>query len=349
MPNPGRLWELLLPGCTVYLVPRPAGSPGVLTHTAVAVEREGTPLLLHTHINNAVAASLIAAGKIPGLEDAMVIRPEVRVGHSRFDFLLEKDGRPFYLEVKSCTLVGNRIAMFPDAVTLRGKRHLEELAELSRGGIACGVLFLVHWPRARFFLPDFHTDLAFSQTFLAVKNDLLIRAVSLAWQPDLGLSPEVREVAIPWETISREAKDSGSYLLLLHLPRAAAIPVGSLGTIAFAAGYYLYVGSAKVGLTKRLERHLRKRTTLHWHIDYLKGFADRCTAIPIRASEPLEHRLAEAVGGIADGCIASFGSSDCHCPGHLFRFSDDPLRQRRFIALLQLFRIDRLERMLPGN
>ncbi|MHB8770355.1 MAG: DNA/RNA nuclease SfsA [Syntrophales bacterium] len=347
MPNPGRLWELLLPGRTVYLVPKTAGSTA-LTHTAVAVEREGIPLLLHTHMNNSVAAALIGAGKIPGLEDATVTRPEVRVGHSRFDFLLDKGGRPFYLEVKSCTLVGNRIAMFPDAVTARGRRHLEELAGLSRGGIACGVLFLVHWPWARFFLPDYHTDLAFSRTFLGVKDDLLIKAVSLAWRSDLSLSPEVREVAIPWAAIAREATDSGSYLLLLHLSRAVTIPVGSLGTVAFAAGYYLYVGSAKVGLTKRLERHLRKGTTLRWHIDYLKGYADRCTAIPIRSSAALEHELARAVGAIADGCVAAFGSSDCDCPGHLFRFNDDPFRRQSFIDLLLRFRIDRLEGPLAG-
>ncbi|MBM4313398.1 MAG: DNA/RNA nuclease SfsA, partial [Deltaproteobacteria bacterium] len=59
LPNPGRLWELLLPGRTVYLVPRAPGSSGALAHTAVAVEREGIPLLLHTHVNNAVAAALI--------------------------------------------------------------------------------------------------------------------------------------------------------------------------------------------------------------------------------------------------------------------------------------------------
>jgi Uri superfamily endonuclease len=45
------------------------------------------------------------------------------------------------------------------------------------------------------------------------------------------------------------------------------------------------VGTASRGLTKRVERHLRKRTVLRWHIDYLKGYAGKCTAIPIRASD----------------------------------------------------------------
>jgi sugar fermentation stimulation protein A len=276
-----------------------------------------------------------------------VVRPEATVGRSRFDFLLERKGRPFYLEVKSCTLVGRRIAMFPDAVTDRGRRHLEELAALNRGGTPCGVLFLVHWPGARWFLPDYHTDLAFAQTFKAVREDLTIRAVSLAWRPDLTLTPAIRELAIPWEMIDREARDSGSYLLLLNLPRTVTIPVGSLGGIAFAAGCYLYVGSAKVALAKRLARHLRRQTARHWHIDDLKGHADQLTAIPIRASEPLEHALAAAVGAIADGAVPGFGSSDCDCPSHLFFFTANPLKRPAFIDLLMHFRIDRLEKNLP--
>ncbi len=268
------------------------------------------------------------------------------MGHSRFDFLLERGGRPFYLEVKSCTLVGRCIAMFPDAVTLRGKRHMEELAAMSRRGTACGILFLVHWPHARFFLPDYHTDLEFARTFTDVRKDLVIKAMSLTWRPDLSLSPEVREVAIPWDAIEREARDSGSYIVMIHIPQDVTTKVGSLGEVHFPAGYYLYVGTAKRALTKRMERHMRKHTAVHWHIDYLKGYADRCTAIPIRSSTPLEHELAEAVGRIADGCIPSFGSSDCDCPSHLFRFAENPLHRQSFIDLLQYFRIDRLEKSI---
>ena len=349
LPNPGRLWELLVPGRTLYLVRKPPGGSGVLSHTAVAVDREGIPLLLHTHLSNSVVAALIGERKIPGLEDATITRAEVQVGQSRFDFLLKRGGRPFYLEVKSCTLVGRRIAMFPDAVTARGKRHMEELAAMSRRGTACGILFLVHWPHVRFFLPDYHTDLAFARTFTDVRKDLLIKAMSLTWRPDLSLSPEVREVAIPWGTIEREARDSGSYIVMIHIPQDLTTRLGSLGEVHFPAGYYLYVGTAKRALTKRMERHIRKHTAVHWHIDYLKGHADRCTAIPIRSSMPLEHELAEAVGRIADGCIPSFGSSDCDCVSHLFHFTENPLHRQPFIDLLQYFRIDRLEKVINAN
>jgi len=349
LPNPGRLWELLLPGRIVYLVRKPTDGAGTLTHMAVAVEREGVPLLLHTHLNNAVAAFLLENRQIPDLRDVSIVRAEAKMGRSRFDFLLTRNGRPLYLEVKSCTLAGRRIAMFPDAVTARGKRHLEELASLSRRGTPCGVLFLVHWPETRFFLPDYHTDPAFSQTFAAVRKDLMIKAVSLSWRPDLTLARKVREVAIPWDTLEREGRDSGSYLLLLHLPRSVTVDVGSLGRIAFAAGFYLYVGSARVALAKRLQRHLRKNTVRRWHIDYLKVHSDRMTAIPIRSADPLEHEIAAAMGPIAEGVVPAFGSSDCDCPSHLFFFAEDPLGKQSFIDLLLHFRINRLEERIAAG
>jgi sugar fermentation stimulation protein A len=315
----------------------------------VAVEREGIPVLLHTHMANAVAARLIAEKKIPGLEDAKIVRAEVTVGHSRFDFLLEKDNRPFFLEVKSCTLFGRSIAMFPDAVTLRGKRHLEELAAMCRQGTAAGVLFLVQWPHADYFLPDYHTDLHFALAFQEAKNDLFIKAVSLQWRPDLTLSPHVREMRIPWDILAREAKDSGSYIIMLHIAADVDVAVGSLGTIRFAPGYYLYVGTAKRALTKRIDRHLRKKKLFHWHIDYLRHYADSCVAIPIRSSEPLEHELAAALQGIADGFIPAFGSSDCDCTSHLLRFTANPVQSPLFIHILQRFRIDRLENIIGGT
>ena len=69
-----------------------------------------------------------------------------------------------FLEVKSCTLVGKKVAMFPDAITERGARHLRELADLSRNGSKTAVLFIVHWPLAEVFMPDYHTDLNFTRT-----------------------------------------------------------------------------------------------------------------------------------------------------------------------------------------
>lgn len=346
LPNPGRLWELLLPGRILYLVKNRPDPSKSNAYTAFAVEREGRLILLHTHRTNDVVAHLLAAKKLPGFEEASVIRREAAAGRHRYDFLLEKDGREFFLEVKSCTLFGNRIAMFPDAVTERGRRHLEHLALLARKGTPGGVLFLVHSPRIDCFMPDYHTDYNFARTLLAVRDDLLAKAFAVEWQNDLSLGPCIRDVEIPWDLIARQAQDRGGYLLVLEASRSLPIQVGSLGLIAFPKGYYVYVGSARANLAKRMERHLRRRKQFHWHIDYLRDRVDSCTALPVRSSDDLEHDMATALGRMADWTIPRFGSSDCKCPTHLFGFKENPIRTPPFMEMLLKFRIDRLETML---
>ena len=67
--------------------------------------------------------------------------------------------------------------------------------------------------------------------------------------------------------------DSGLYQLVIQLGRRQVIDVGHLGRFAFPSGYYVYTGSAKLGLESRIARHLRKEKRLRWHIDYLLGQA----------------------------------------------------------------------------
>jgi sugar fermentation stimulation protein A len=266
----------------------------------------------------------------------------VAYGRSRFDFLLRRGAEQFVLEVKSCTLFGREIAMFPDAVTDRGRRHLMELAELKKQGIRAGVLFIVHWPHARYFMPEYHTDLAFSRTLLELRNEILIKAVAVSWKQDLTMGRKVRELEVPWPLIEQEAYDRGSYLLILHLKKAREIRVGSLGWIFFKKGYYIYVGSAMDSLTRRIERHKRLRKKLFWHVDYLREEAEFVTALPVRTSEQLECEIAGAVNGISEWMVPGFGSSDCSCETHLFGMKDDPLKSQDFVSLLIWFRIDRL-------
>ncbi len=344
LPNPGRLWELLLPGRNVILVSRePVPAPGRSTdYTAVAVLREGIPVLLHTQKANNVVRYLIENNRIRGLEYGEIIKQEVVFGTSRFDFLLQKGKGEYVLEVKSCTLFGKHIAMFPDAVTERGRRHLLKLSELTGLGKSCGVIFVVNWPMARFFLPDYHTDIAFAQTFISLKEKLMYMAVGVTWKDDLSLGEDVRELETPWELLEREAVDTGSYILIFRISEDIRIPVGSLGRLSFPRGFYMYVGSAKKNLTRRMERHLRKRKKFFWHIDFLRDHAESCVALPVRSQTSLEHEIAAALNRIADWSIPGFGSSDCSCDTHLFAMHDNPVHSQRFIDVLQYFRIDRL-------
>lgn len=341
LPNPGRLWELLLPGKTVFLTAHDASQGRSTGYTAVAVERNGVPVLLHTQMANTVVKTLLEQNKVPGLENAEIIRQEAPFGKSRFDFLLRKGDETIVLEVKSCTLFGKHMAMFPDAITARGRKHLLKLADLASEGMTCRVIFLVHAPHARYFLPDYHTDISFSRTFLDVRDTVLFMALGVTWNKDLSLGEAAREIEIPWHFIGREAEDRGSYLLILHISDDLEISVGRLGPMSFPTGYYLYVGSAKTNLTKRMERHIRKRKTFFWHIDYLRDRADTCVALPIRSSVFLEHEIAHAISGMAGWSIPGFGSSDCSCPTHLFAMRENPIQCPAFIDFLQHFRMDR--------
>jgi sugar fermentation stimulation protein A len=112
--------------------------------------------------------------------------------------------------------------------------------------------------------------------------------------------------------------------------------------VKFPKGYYLYAGSARKDLTRRIERHRRLRKTKFWHIDYLREHADFRAAVPIRASDDLECEIAEAINGIAAWNIPGFGCSDCSCGSHLFGMKEDPLGSPEFISRLLYFRMDRL-------
>jgi len=341
LPNPGRLWELLLPGVTVYLE-RASDRERALPYTAVAIQRENHPVMVHTHRTNDLVNHLLRERLIPGWEDAKIVRREVKHGRSRFDFLLRKDREEIYLEVKSCTLFGEKVAMFPDAVTARGKRHIQELAEFSQKGKSGAVLFLICWPKAEFFMPEYHTDLDFSRTLLEAKEKIAVLPVAVEMEEDFSLSSRVRLLKIPWYLVEREAKDRGNYILILRLPNRKNIEVGKLGKVPFRGGHYLYVGSAQKNLIQRLERHRRVGKNLFWHVDYLRAQAEFHWALPIRTGDNLECEIANALKKIAGWEVPRFGSSDCSCDSHLFGMMEDPLRSPEFIALLQYFRMDRL-------
>ena len=344
LPNPGRLWELLLPGVTLYIYPytplkRLYPSNRKTNYTVLAVQRKGIPILIHTNITNQVARYLIEMKCVPSLEGAEVIKEEISHGKSRFDFLLRKNGRDICLEVKSCTLFENGVAMFPDAVTERGKRHLLELAEMARNGIRSIMLFLVHYPHVQWFMPDFHTDYDFSLHMLKVRNDLMILPIAIEWKSDLSISQNVKTLEIPWDYLQHEVKDRGSYLLVLQLERQKLIEVGRLGKFMFQKGYYIYVGSAMSNLRARVKRHRQKRKKMHWHIDYLTHVTDGFLSILIRSSQRQECEIARSLSSIMKTGPSNFGSSDCKCLTHLFWSEKSPLHMEAFHNVLQKFRM----------
>jgi sugar fermentation stimulation protein A len=143
--DPGRLKELLLPGQPIWV--RAAGSPTRKTAwSAVLVQSpDGAGLVsVDTTMPNRLIRAALEARALEEFRGWTLEQAEWTHGRSRIDFLLARDGRRLALEVKSVTLVENGVALFPDAVTARGARHVRELGDLARrDGWEAAVLFVL--------------------------------------------------------------------------------------------------------------------------------------------------------------------------------------------------------------
>ncbi len=132
----------------------------------------------------------------------------------------------------------------------------------------------------------------------------------------------------------------GSYVLLIELPEAQTITIGSLKAIYFLRGYYAYVGSAMGGFKSRLNRHLKSDKKPHWHIDYLLEKASISQIILCETKDRAECAVAQALSCQFDS-IPGFGSSDCKCRSHLF-FATDKMKPTIMATLSSLFLQPRL-------
>lgn len=154
--NTGRCRELLIPECTVYL--SRSDNPNRKTkYDLIAVEkqREGKPPLLinlDSQIPNAAAAEWMETGSL--FSANAVFRREVTHGSSRFDFSIMDGNIQSFLEVKGVTLEQDGIALFPDAPTLRGVKHLQELTACQQAEIPAYLLLVIQMKEIRAFRPN---------------------------------------------------------------------------------------------------------------------------------------------------------------------------------------------------
>ncbi len=124
---------------------------------------------INTMRTNHLVREALEAGLVSELGQVDMIQAEVKVSkHSRLDFLVVKGDEKIYIEVKNCTLVEGDAALFPDAVTVRGTKHLQELAELVGPGVRAMIFFCVQRQDGKYFSPAAHIDPLYDQTLRQV-------------------------------------------------------------------------------------------------------------------------------------------------------------------------------------
>jgi sugar fermentation stimulation protein A len=169
--NPGAMTGLAAPGARVFLS-RSDKAARKLPYSWELVEADlgsGAELVgVNTAHPNVIAGHALAAGAIAGLAGYPSLRREVKYGQrSRVDFLLESPDRPpCYVEVKNVHLMRERrLAEFPDAVTARGARHLDELAAMVAAGHRAATLFLIQIGSAERFALARDIDRRYGEAF----------------------------------------------------------------------------------------------------------------------------------------------------------------------------------------
>ncbi len=186
-PNSGSMAGLLDDGNPVR-ISGPHGGKRKLLYTLeqIRITRpDGTALWVgvNTGVPNKIVRELAEAGELPGFEDCTAVRSEVKLGeHSRIDLKLEfAEGPDAWVEVKNCTMVQEdvtdkasvnvgSVATFPDAVTSRGLKHLDELIGRVQAGERAAVVFTVQRNDADRFAPAVAYDPAYTKRFHEAKE-----------------------------------------------------------------------------------------------------------------------------------------------------------------------------------
>lgn len=182
--NTGAMLGCSEPGRPVWLSEH--DSPGrKYRHTLEMIRMPAALVGVNTGVPNKLVRAAALAGVVPEFPHPVEARSEVRCGDSRLDLLLTAPGSPdVYVEIKNCTLVENGTALFPDAVTVRGSKHVGELARLATTGVRAVIFVLVQRADARRFAPADRIDPEWGK---ALRRAMRAGVELVAYRADLDL------------------------------------------------------------------------------------------------------------------------------------------------------------------
>jgi sugar fermentation stimulation protein A len=159
---------LLVPGRSIWIAQR-AGAGRRTACDLVLVEHHGIIVAVDSRLANKVVQSALLTGAMAHFASFSAWRSEVRLGTSRIDFGSCDVPGACYVEAKCVTLVEDARALFPDAPTLRGARHLRELTASRASGSTAGVVFIVQREDALAFAPNQRADPQFCDALRAAE------------------------------------------------------------------------------------------------------------------------------------------------------------------------------------
>ncbi len=169
--NTGRCKELLVEGATVYLEDFGENmGTRKLRYSLIAVVKNDLLINMDSYAPNIVVREALydRSLTLPNMSELCYIIPESTYGNSRLDFYVEdKDGNKGFVEVKGVTLESDGVVSFPDAPTLRGVRHINELCEIVNQGYNAYIIFVVQMDKAKYFTPN---DLCHSEFGMALRK-----------------------------------------------------------------------------------------------------------------------------------------------------------------------------------
>lgn len=191
--NTGRCKELLVPNATIY-VQEINSVKRKTKYDIISVYKSTRLINMDSQVPNKVFESWVKEGNF--LPDITKIKAETTYKSSRFDFYIEAGGKKIFVEVKGVTLEDNNIVLFPDAPTLRGLKHINELIHCAENGYEAYIVFVVQMSDVNCFMPNDITHSAFGQALrLAKQRGVNIMAVDcFVTENSITINKEVKVV-----------------------------------------------------------------------------------------------------------------------------------------------------------
>ena len=175
-PNTGSMYGLLKEGNRVW-VSKSKNPNRKLKYTLEIIQDKKSMVGVNTHSTNKIVKHGLQNNLIQEFKDIMTIEPEIRFGlNTRFDFLISFKKSKAFVEVKNVTLSRKKkVAEFPDAITSRGLKHINELMKASKKGYKIFILYLIQRNDCNLFTIAKDIDTQYAKALSkAVKNNLKI-------------------------------------------------------------------------------------------------------------------------------------------------------------------------------